>query len=407
VLTAALDAARLGARAPLSGEYLRAAAPGYCTSEQQAEAPETWFEQALAYATGKLHGAAAALSPAGAGMGQVTGYTAADYLVQHASRERRRARVPACTWDAFLSHIRDPDDAARLADSAGERALHRCAVPLYRRAAEAGSSSAMYSLGFLLQGQGKADQAEQWYRKAAEAGHFGAMSNLAVLLREQGQAEEAGHWHNLASAGGQITRPRPRNNRKPGEAEWLRREAAAGNPSAMLGLGDLLAEQGKTEQAERWYRKAADAGEIGAMNRLARLFDKKDRPDLAEQWFRIAADHGQGGDMSNFGLFLAAQGRPEEAEHWFRKAIDSGGPAAAGAMYNLGHVLKKQGRADRAEHWFRNSAALGHSAAMAHLGDLLEGRGQVEQAEHWYRKAVAAGDTDAADKLRNIGNIGD
>jgi hypothetical protein len=73
VLTAALDAARLGARAPLSGEYLRAAAPGYCTSEQQAEAPETWFEQALAYATGKLHGAAAALSPAGAGMGQVTG----------------------------------------------------------------------------------------------------------------------------------------------------------------------------------------------------------------------------------------------------------------------------------------------------------------------------------------------
>jgi hypothetical protein len=63
VLTAAMDAARLGARAPLSARFLRAAAPGYCTSAQQAEAPENWFEQALAYDTEKLHGAAAA--PAG------------------------------------------------------------------------------------------------------------------------------------------------------------------------------------------------------------------------------------------------------------------------------------------------------------------------------------------------------
>ena len=69
MLTAALDAARLGARAPLSADLLRAAAPGYCTSQQQAEAPDNWFEQALAYATGKLHGAAAALSPAAAGHG--------------------------------------------------------------------------------------------------------------------------------------------------------------------------------------------------------------------------------------------------------------------------------------------------------------------------------------------------
>ena len=110
VLTAALDAARLGARAPLSAEFLRAAAVDYCTSQQQAEAPDDWFEQALAYATTKLHGAA--LSPAGAGMGQIIGYAVADYLIQHATRERRHARVPASTWDAALSHIRDLDDTA-------------------------------------------------------------------------------------------------------------------------------------------------------------------------------------------------------------------------------------------------------------------------------------------------------
>jgi len=193
VLTAALDPARLGARAPLSSDFLRAAAPGYCSSEQRAEAPESWFEQALSYATGKLHGAAAALTPAGIGMGQVAGYTAADYLIQHASRERRRVPVPASTWNAFLSHIRDSADTARLADSAGERSLPRYAIPLYRNAADAGINSAMYSLGFLPQGQGDAEQAERWYRKAAEAGHFGAMSNLAVLLKATLLAAEPQH----------------------------------------------------------------------------------------------------------------------------------------------------------------------------------------------------------------------
>ena len=146
VLTAALDVARLGARAPLNPDFLRAAAPGYCTSQQRAEAPDNWFEQALAYATEKLHGAAAALSPSGSGMGQVDGYIVADYLIQHASRERRSARVPASTWDAILSHIRDPADAARLADSAMNRVLYRYAILLYRHAADAGDGAAAWML---------------------------------------------------------------------------------------------------------------------------------------------------------------------------------------------------------------------------------------------------------------------
>jgi hypothetical protein len=142
VLTGALDAARLGARAPLSADLLRTAAPGYCTSQQQAEARENWFEHALAYATGKLHGAAAALSPAGSGMGQVVGYTVADYIVQHASRERRYARVPASTRDAIINWIVDPADATRLADSAQSRLLYPYAIPLYCYATDAGDKEA-------------------------------------------------------------------------------------------------------------------------------------------------------------------------------------------------------------------------------------------------------------------------
>ncbi len=60
VLTAALDTARLGARGPLSADFLRAAAPGYCTSQQRAAAPSNWFEQALAYATARSFASAMA-----------------------------------------------------------------------------------------------------------------------------------------------------------------------------------------------------------------------------------------------------------------------------------------------------------------------------------------------------------
>ena len=190
VLTAALDAARLGARAPLSTDLLRAAAPGYCTSQQQAEAPGNWFEQALAYATDKLHGAAAALSPAGAGMGQVAGYTVADYLIQHASRERRYARVPASTWDAILSHIRDPADAARLADSARNRLLYRYAIPLYRHAADAGDGHAARWLAGLLAERGDLDGAEV-LRARADAGDGQAAWQLADLLAERGDLDGA------------------------------------------------------------------------------------------------------------------------------------------------------------------------------------------------------------------------
>jgi hypothetical protein len=53
-------------------------------------------------------------------MGKVAGYTVTGFLVQHASRERRYARVPASTWNAISSYIRDPADTARLANAKGQ-----------------------------------------------------------------------------------------------------------------------------------------------------------------------------------------------------------------------------------------------------------------------------------------------
>ena len=254
VLTAALDAARLGARAPLPAEMLRAAAPGYCTSAQQATAPDGWFEQALAYATARLHGAAAALAPAGVGMGHIAGYTVADYLIQHATRERRSARVPASTWDALLGHIGDPDDAARLADSAVGRLLYRYAIPLYRCAADADNERAAYLLAELLAGRG--DLAE---------------------LRARADAGGADHWYaeRLLGKRGDLDET----------VQILRAQADAGNGEAASRLASLLGRCGAQDEAVQILHACADAGDAdyGHVTLLAELLTQQGRGEEAER----------------------------------------------------------------------------------------------------------------------------
>ena len=152
MLTAALDAARLGAPAPLTAGFLRAAAPGYCTSTQQARAPRDWLERALAYATARRDRRAGPSRDRRHGPGRRVHRCG---LPPPAHRPLPPGRPrPASTWDAALDHVRDPDDATRLADSAQGRLLYRYAIPLYRHAADAGDKRAARKLADLLADRG-------------------------------------------------------------------------------------------------------------------------------------------------------------------------------------------------------------------------------------------------------------
>jgi hypothetical protein len=333
VLTAALDAARLGARAPLTAGLLRAAAPGYCTGHQQAEAPENWFEQALAYATGKLHGATAALSPAGSGMGQVDGYTVADYLLQRASQERRAVRVPASTWDALLSHIGDPADAARLAGSAEGRLLYCYAIPLYRHAADAGDEHAAGRLAELLAEAGDLDG----LRARADAGDEHAARRLAELLAEAGDLDglraradaDAGDGHaavwlaDLLAGRGDLD----------GAVQVLRARADAGHGYAAWPLAELLAKAGDLDG----LRARADAGDEHAAIHLAKLL--AGRGDL--DGLRARADTGDVYAAMDLADLLAGRGDLDG----LRALADAGDERAA---LRLVDVLTKQGRREEA-----------------------------------------------------------
>jgi len=409
VLTAALDVARLGARAPLSSELLRAAAVDYCTSQQQAEAPENWFEQALAYATTKLHGAVAALNPAGAGMGQVAGYMVADYLIQHASRERRCARVPASTWDAVISYIRDPADAGRLGDSAKGRLLYSYAIPLYGHAADAGDEDAASELDGLLAQRGdldglraRADAGDEaaasevvgllaeasdldGLRACADAGYEYAAGLLAGLLAEAGDLDglraraDAGDWHAAGRLDGLLA--------KRGDLDGLRARADAGDEYAASRLVWLLAEAGDLDG----LRARADAGDEAAARRLPYLLAQRGDLDGAAQILRARADPGNVYAASELADLLAQRGDLDGAAQILRARADAGDWHAAERLADL---LAEAGDLDG----LRARADAGDGDAASRLADLLALVGDLDGL----RARADAGDGAAARRLADL-----
>ena len=344
VLTAALDAARLGARAPLSADFLRAAAPGYCTSQQQAEAPENWFKQALDYATGKLYGAAAALSPAGSGMGQVAGYSAAEYLIQHASRERRYVRLPASTWDAVFSRIGAPADTVRLAESARNRLLYHYAIPLYRHAADVGDEHAASELAELLAECGDLDG----LRARANAGDVYAAVRLAELLAEGADLDgllvraDAGDEDAAEQLASLLASCSAVGGDMDEAAKMLRVRADARNFLTTLEQLNLSAERGDLDE----LRTRADAGEWHAASELAKLL--AERGDL--DGLRARADAGEWEAASELAELLAERGDLDGAAQILRAWADYGyWPAARRLTEVLSQLLTKQGRGEEAE----------------------------------------------------------
>jgi hypothetical protein len=449
VLTTALDAARLGARAPLSAGLLRAAASGYCTSQQRAEAPSDWFEQALDYATAKLYGAAAALTAAGNDMGQLAGYAAADYLVQHASRERGYARVPASTWDAILSYIRDPAEAARLADSAMDRLLYRYAIPLYRHAADAdddraarqladllagrgdldglraradaGDGDAAWRLADLLKDRGELDWAEQVLRTAADTGDRYAARRLASLLEDRGDLEgglragadagardAASRLAELLAGRGDLDELRARADagdmyaawrladladlaREHGDLDGLRALADVGDGYAARRLAGLLAERGDLDA----LRALADAGDDAAARELAGLLAGRGDLDGSAQVLRARADAGDAGAALRLTELLAGRGDLDE----LRARADAGDMYAA---WWLARLLAGRGDLDGSAQVLRARADAGDEHAAWWLARLLAGRGDLDGSAQVLRARADAGDAGAALRLASL-----
>jgi tetratricopeptide (TPR) repeat protein len=405
VITAAVDARRLGMESPVTPEFLADAVPGYLSSAERATAPDGWLRQALAYCTTRLHGAASALTPAGGvTMGRIVGYAAADYLLQHGNRVRRTVYPPASFWDACRTRVTNSRDVLALGEAACNRALLDVAEGLYRSAA--GEPEAVLSLCDLLQERGRVDEAEQLLLAALADGNPFSATALARLLTRSGKDAEA---EQVLRDGLRAGMPATRRHlaivleqqRRFDEAEVILREGlATRDPDSRQRLGFMLMrELRRVAEAEQLLRDGVVGEDHNVVVPLAFLLQDQGRVDEAERILRDGMVMGDPAARFRLSELLQNLGRAEEAEQVSRDGLALDDPMARLALDRL---LQEQGRLAEAEQIWREGVSNGERHAPRYLAEFLQEQGRLAEAERVLRDAIAAGLDGSSDDLAEL-----
>lgn len=125
-------------------------------------------------------------------MGQIAGWVTADYLHQHARRQRHTESIPDRAWQALIDH-HDPRDTLEIADNARWRGHTSHAVALCKTTADGHISR---ELAELLREHGYFDE----LRRHADAGHKDATFHLVNHLNERGRSTSYGNAPMLATS---------------------------------------------------------------------------------------------------------------------------------------------------------------------------------------------------------------
>ncbi|WP_063886635.1 hypothetical protein [Streptomyces aureus] len=438
VITAAMDARRLGHASPLPAVLLEAAAPGYLTEQQRADAdPDAWFAPALAYAREKIKAVAAALEPVASpdGMGPAPGlFRLNDYLDHHARTTRRYALPPASFWTAVRDHAASPPDLNAVAHQAMSRLRNRIAADLYQQAADAGDPVALSELARLRErmgdsagaerlaqqaaGAGRTDAlrelahrresagdaagAERLLQRAAEAGDHPALSMLAWQRRRAGDIAGAELlWQRAADAGHSFALPELGQLREQvgdvaGALLVWQQVAETGEPSALVALGRLHWAAGDVASAERMFQRAADAGLLYALRDWGRLRAQAGDVAGAVLVYRRAADAGDPEALQALGKRYEEAGDSAGAEQFWQRAADAG---FVEALLEMTWRRRAAGDLAGAERFAQRAADAGAPSALTELGQLHWAYGDVEAAERLFQHAADARDREALSHL--------
>ncbi|WP_405722585.1 hypothetical protein [Streptomyces sp. NBC_00046] len=194
VLTAAIDASRLGLSRPTTA-FLLSAAPGYLRAHERAEAPHDWGQRALDYGYELRKGVARALNavPLSEGMGAEPGVHAlADYLEEHAAPLREGLVPPPSFWTAIESEAGTADGLWRFGQVAAQLGFHAQAEQLYSRAVQAsGHAEALWGLARYRELAGDHQEAERLALESERAGNPYGVRRLMKMRRWPASAELA------------------------------------------------------------------------------------------------------------------------------------------------------------------------------------------------------------------------
>ncbi|ANS70202.1 hypothetical protein SLINC_7978 [Streptomyces lincolnensis] len=433
LMTAAMDAQRLGHGPSLSYGLLTEGAEGYLTDEEWDSLADDWLETAMAYAAAPVAGVRGALvrrrprdrrTPGGAVPGDLPHYRLADYLDQHGRHTRQDDAVPAALWEALLTHG-DRAGFVALGQAAEDRGLLRVAARFYTRA-EAGAER----MARLLDSCGRRDEAHAWWvRRATEEGGGSALYDV-VATAPDGTPQEAEQflqwwWDEVpkdASQGSVLTtliqRLGPVDDAK--ALLWWRRAAEEGHVQAEQVLIDHLRRTGGADAALTWYwqrasgnpfhrRKAADLlielGRDGEATSLLAACDEDDfdahlklgellledgQKQNAVDRLRRAGRSTSWSTWERAARLLAGAGRDDVAFEILERVADRDGHALIVAA----QMLDEAGRHAESLPWWRRAAAVDQPGSWVGLqyARSLARNEEFSEALTWYRRAVESGE---------------
>ncbi|MFF7756018.1 hypothetical protein ACFZCP_44040 [Streptomyces sp. NPDC007971] len=353
VITAAVDARRLGVHTPVSEEFLRAAVRGYL-KDRRGVAPPNWLHTSLDYAKTPLRGVAPALMPCqDEDIEVITGYIAADYLLQRAWETRRTLCPDDVVWQALSEHCHDAEDLQRLAAAADRRMRYAQAAAFHRRLSERGDHGATEALAEALIRHGRTELAIEVLQSAVHAdwypGQERVMARWAGLLAARGRAQEAIDVLGTQGTRQELLRLLVRVGCPDEAVEVAQRWAADGSRGADGYLADLLVELGDEEA----LRVRASAGHVNSTGRLAELLARRGRRDEAIALY-LPYIHTERGAADRVVELLVEEGRVEEALATLRPFVQAG---YTNAHAMLAEILHAHGREEEAMSHLRTVVA--------------------------------------------------
>ncbi|MFF4861703.1 hypothetical protein ACWCRF_06580 [Streptomyces sp. NPDC002405] len=333
LISAAIDARRLGLREPLPLNFLLAAVPGYLTDSQRAEAPGDWEEKAVAYAHLRVKNVTSAfsLTPKSKGIGHIPGVVdIADYLHYYGRRTRALLCPPESFWEAATSQIPDAQEVKHLVAAATSRLRIDHGAALADRAAALGDMGGLWDLAFHNSEVGNYQEAERIFRQLGTSGDPEAWLSLASMKEDIGQVESSREIYAKAADMGHVDGLRQwadneSINDREETAIWIYRLLISkGDTESFFGLASLLAQRGQLDDAEELYREAAGKGDVRSAYALVQLLEESGRKNEVQDVTLPSSTPEDPSVLLDLMLAHEWNGKMKEAEEIFWKLIELG-----------------------------------------------------------------------------------
>ncbi len=265
-----------------------------------------------------------------------------DYVQDH-DQMQDAPSVPSHVWEIALENAPDHTSVWNIGFSADGANQQTVAQAAWQLLAEAGDTSAMNNLAFLLAFSGRPEEALSWYLKAVNAGSIAAMVGLGRLFERQADA--------MADAQHEVARDLARKSSKKALKQAARQHDELG-----------AARKDYLKAARSWYEAAVQRGDRNARTYLG-VYLERYAPAEARRWHEQEAEAGDDKAAFNLG-YLLARSEPEEAQRWYEQAAEAGDTSA---MNNLGVLLLRNGKPDEARRWLERAAQAGDEGAARNL----------------------------------------